>query len=82
MQLALTKERRQTEALKHAKERADQLRNLNKGKTKREMVTGNWSFFHSVPVFKVEILPSCCDTFSFCVGFESLFFTCFGQLSG
>ena len=31
IQLALTNERRQTEALKHVKERADQLRNVNKG---------------------------------------------------
>ena len=38
MQLALTNEKRQTEALKHAKERADQLRNANKGKRIREMV--------------------------------------------
>ena len=35
MQIALTNERRQIEALKHAKERADQLRNVNKGKTVR-----------------------------------------------
>lgn len=34
MQLALTNERRQTEALKHAKERVDQLRNVNKGNKK------------------------------------------------
>ena len=32
IQLALTNERRQTEALKHTKERGDQLRNINKGK--------------------------------------------------
>ena len=31
IQLALTNERRQTEALKHVKDRADQLRNVNKG---------------------------------------------------
>lgn len=31
IQLALTNEKRQTAALKHAKERADQLRNVNKG---------------------------------------------------
>lgn len=59
MQLALTNERRQTEALKHAKERADQLRNVNKGKTIREMVP-------EVFIFQVEILPSCCDTFLSC----------------
>lgn len=59
MQLALTNERRQTEALKHAKERADQLRNVNKGKTIREMLP-------EVFIFQVEILPSCCDTFLSC----------------
>ena len=59
MQLALTNERRQTEALKHAKERADQLRNVNKGKTIRETVPG-------VFIFQVEILPTCCDTFLSC----------------
>lgn len=59
MQLALTNERRQTEALKHAKERADQLRNVNKGKTIREMVP-------EVFIFQLEILPSCCDTFLSC----------------
>lgn len=31
IQLALANERRQTEALKHAKDRAEQLRNANKG---------------------------------------------------
>ena len=31
LQLALTNEKRQAEALKHAKDRADQLRNVNKG---------------------------------------------------
>lgn len=48
MQLALTKERRQTEALKHAKERVDQLRNVNKGRTIREMVAGRMSFSSSI----------------------------------
>ena len=33
VQLALTNEKRQTEALRHSKERADQLRNTNKGRT-------------------------------------------------
>lgn len=27
---------------------------------------------HSVPIFEVEILPTCYDTFSFYVGFENL----------
>ena len=35
MQVSLTNEKRQTEALKHAKERADQLRNANKGKDRK-----------------------------------------------
>lgn len=35
MQVSLTNEKRQTEALKHAKERADQLRNANKGNDRK-----------------------------------------------
>lgn len=37
VQLALTNEKRQTEALRHSKERADQLRNTNKGRTYRKV---------------------------------------------
>ena len=59
MQLSLTNEKRQTEALKYAKERADQLRNANKGKTMREMVAEGF-------IFQVKLLPTCCDTFLSC----------------
>ena len=59
MQLSLTKEKRQTEALKHAKERADQLRNANKGKALREMGA-------EVFILQVKLPLACCDTFHSC----------------
>ena len=46
IQLALTNERRQTEALKHVKDRADQLRNVNKGNLVKQTSSVLYRFSH------------------------------------